>query len=171
MTSNKPPSHRAEWFRESNIARTRYSNSVCSSTVMHNIIASASTYIRSLSTAPLWLGSTQASTLTAPCAPTPIMQAASSTYPTIFNSTFRPDTAEAPCTVADNIFSRRSHCAHEAKKSEYARSTELYGRVMDEKAKEATHSNTAKMIARVNYPIIQVCRYYRSFPAGGMRRC
>ncbi|KAL9606878.1 MAG: hypothetical protein Q9204_009424, partial [Flavoplaca sp. TL-2023a] len=41
------------------------------------------------------------------------------------------------------------------KKSEYAQATELYKRVMDDKARKATHNNTAKMLSRVNYPIIQ----------------
>lgn len=58
--------------------------------------------------------------------------------------------------MADNVVSRKSHYAHEGKKSEYAQGTELYRRVMDDKAREATHRNTAKMMARVNYPIIQV---------------
>ena len=76
--------------------------------------------------------------------------------PNSFKNTFRPDTAEAPYAVADNIVSRKSHYAHEAKKSEYDQATELYRRVMDDKARQHTHSNTAKMLSRVRYPIIQV---------------
>ena len=76
--------------------------------------------------------------------------------PNSFKNTFRPDTAEAPYTVADNVVSRKSHYAHEAKKSEYEQATELYRRVMDDKARQHTHSNTAKMLSRVRYPIIQV---------------
>ena len=76
--------------------------------------------------------------------------------PNSFKNTFRPDTAEAPYTVADNVVSRKSHYAHEAKKSEYEQATELYRRVMDDKARQHLHSNTAKMLSRVNYPIIQV---------------
>ncbi|KAL8729454.1 MAG: hypothetical protein Q9166_004702 [cf. Caloplaca sp. 2 TL-2023] len=73
----------------------------------------------------------------------------------IFAHKFRPDAAEAPYTVADNVVSRKSHYAHEAKKSEYAQAAELYKRVMDDKARKATHSNTAKMLSKVNYPINQ----------------
>ena len=76
--------------------------------------------------------------------------------PNSFKNTFRPGTAEAPYTVADNVVSRKSHYAHEAKKSEYEQATELYRRVMDDKARQHLHSNTAKMLSRVNYPIIQV---------------
>ncbi|KAF6241338.1 hypothetical protein HO173_000048 [Letharia columbiana] len=75
--------------------------------------------------------------------------------PNSFKNAFRPDTAEAPYTVADNVVSRKSHYAHEGKKSEYAQATELYRRVMSDTAREHTHQNTAKMISRVNYPIIQ----------------
>lgn len=75
--------------------------------------------------------------------------------PNSFAHKFRPDAAEAPYTVADNVVSRKSHYAHEGKKSEYSQATELYKRVMDDKARKATHSNTAKMLSRVKYPIIQ----------------
>lgn len=76
--------------------------------------------------------------------------------PNSFKHAFRPDTAEAPYTVADNVVSRKSHYAHEGKKSEYAQATELYRRVMNDTAREHTHQNTAKMISHVKYPIIQV---------------
>ena len=46
--------------------------------------------------------------------------------PSCFKHTLRPDTAEAPCTVVDNVVGWKSHKAHEAKKSEYAQATELY---------------------------------------------
>ena len=69
---------------------------------------------------------------------------------------FRPDTAEAPYAVSDNIVSRKSHYAHEGKKSEYDQARELYKRVMDENARKHTHENTAKMLAHVKFPIIQV---------------
>ena len=76
--------------------------------------------------------------------------------PNSFKHAFRPDTAEAPYSVSDNVVSRKSHYAHEGKKSEYTQATELYKRVMSETAREHTHQNTAKMMAKVNYPIIQV---------------
>ncbi|KAL8792232.1 MAG: hypothetical protein Q9195_005188 [Heterodermia aff. obscurata] len=75
--------------------------------------------------------------------------------PNSFKNTFRPDVAEAPYSVSDNVVSRKSHYAHEGKKSEYAQATELYKRVMSDTAREHTHQNTAKMMAKVNYPIIQ----------------
>ena len=65
--------------------------------------------------------------------------------PNSFKNTFRPDTAEAPYTVADDVVSRKSHYADEAKKSEYAQATELYKLVMDDKARKATHSNKSKL--------------------------
>ena len=78
--------------------------------------------------------------------------------PNSFKNTFRPDVAEAPYSVSDNVVSRKSHYAHEGKKSEYAQATELYRRVMSDTAREHTHQNTAKMLAKVTYPIIQVSR-------------
>ncbi|KAF2771367.1 heme-dependent catalase [Teratosphaeria nubilosa] len=68
---------------------------------------------------------------------------------------FRPDVAEAPYKVSDNIVSRKSHYFHEGKLSEYDQPRELYRRVMSEQARKNLHSNTAKMLSRVNYPIIQ----------------
>lgn len=76
--------------------------------------------------------------------------------PNSFKMAFRPDTAEAPYAVSDNVVSRKSHYAHEGKKSEYAQATELYKRVMDDKARKHTHENTAKMLAHVKFPEIQV---------------
>jgi len=74
--------------------------------------------------------------------------------PNSFKHAFRPDTAEAPYTVSDNVVSRKSHYAHEGKKSEYTQATELYKRVMSKQARENLHQNTAKMMSHVNYPII-----------------
>ena len=68
---------------------------------------------------------------------------------------FRTDVAEAPYAVSDNIVSRKSHYAHEGKLSEYTQATELYRRVMDEKARAGLHHNTSIMLKRVNYPEIQ----------------
>lgn len=76
--------------------------------------------------------------------------------PNSFSNKFRPDTAEAPYAVSDNIVSRKSHYTHEGKQSEYAQATELYKRVMSEEAREHTHQNTAKMMRHVKEPIIQV---------------
>lgn len=78
--------------------------------------------------------------------------------PNSFSNKFRPDTAEAPYAVSDNIVSRKSHYAHEGKKSEYAQATELYKRVMSDEARDHTHRNTAKMMSHVKEPIIQVAR-------------
>lgn len=76
--------------------------------------------------------------------------------PNSFSNKFRPDTAEAPYAVSDNIVSRKSHYAHEGKQSEYAQATELYKRVMSDEARAHTHQNTAKMMRHVKEPIIQV---------------
>ncbi|KAK3621652.1 hypothetical protein LTR56_022691 [Elasticomyces elasticus] len=69
---------------------------------------------------------------------------------------FRPDTAEAPYKVSDNVVSRKSHYYHEGKLSEYDQPRELYKNVMTEQARKNLHHNTAKMLSRVNYKIIQV---------------
>jgi len=74
--------------------------------------------------------------------------------PNSFAHKFRPDVAEAPYKVSDNVVSRKSHYYHEGKLSEYDQPRELYQRVMDDKAREALHSNTAKMLSHVNYAII-----------------
>lgn len=79
--------------------------------------------------------------------------------PNSFSNKFRPDTAEAPYAVSDNIVSRKSHYAHEGKKSEYAQATELYKRVMSDEARDHTHQNTAKMLRFVKEPIIQVISF------------
>ncbi|KAK4956043.1 hypothetical protein LTR10_006983 [Elasticomyces elasticus] len=69
---------------------------------------------------------------------------------------FRPDTAEAPYKVSDNVVSRKSQYYHEGKLSEYDQPRELYKNVMTEQARKNLHHNTAKMLSRVNYKIIQV---------------
>jgi catalase len=78
--------------------------------------------------------------------------------PNSFSNKFRPDTAEAPYAVSDNIVSRKSHYAHEGKQTEYTQATELYKRLMSNEAREHTHQNTAKMLRHVKEPIIQVIR-------------
>jgi catalase len=75
--------------------------------------------------------------------------------PNSFKHKFRPDTAEAPYQVADNVVSRKSHYYHEGKMSEYTQASELYDRVMSVEAKEHLHSNTATLLGWVEYPEIQ----------------
>jgi len=74
--------------------------------------------------------------------------------PNSFVHKFRPDVAEAPYKVADNVVSRKSHYYHEGKISEYTQATELYKRVMTDDARKNLHYNTGKMLSHVNYPII-----------------
>lgn len=75
--------------------------------------------------------------------------------PNSFAHKFRPDVAEAPYKVSDNVVSRKSHYYHEGKVSEYDQPRELYKRVMTEEERKNTHHNTAKMLSHVNYPEIQ----------------
>jgi catalase len=74
--------------------------------------------------------------------------------PNSFQHKFRPDVAEAPYKVSDNVVSRKSHYWHEGKLSEYDQPRELYKRVMSDEKRANLHSNTAKMLSHVNYPII-----------------
>jgi catalase len=76
--------------------------------------------------------------------------------PNSFVSKFRPDTAETPYAVSDNIVSRKSHFYHECHDSEYDQARELYGRVMDEGARSNLHSNTAVLLKLVTFPEIQI---------------
>ncbi|KAK5091375.1 hypothetical protein LTR05_001558 [Lithohypha guttulata] len=75
--------------------------------------------------------------------------------PNSFKDKFRPDAAEAPYKVGDNIVSRKSHYYHEGKLSEYDQARELYQRVMDDTARQHLHENTAVMLAHVSELIIQ----------------
>ncbi|KAL4905442.1 hypothetical protein BDW74DRAFT_185008 [Aspergillus multicolor] len=75
--------------------------------------------------------------------------------PNSFVHKFRPETAEAPYQLSDNIVSRKSHFYHEGKASEYDQPRELYEKVMDEKARQHLHSNTARLLKLVEYPKIQ----------------
>ncbi|KAF2090734.1 catalase [Saccharata proteae CBS 121410] len=75
--------------------------------------------------------------------------------PNSFVHKFRPDVAEAPYAVSDNIVSRKSHYYHEGKTSDYDQARELWSRVMSQQARDNTISNTAKMLRFVTYPIIQ----------------
>ena len=80
--------------------------------------------------------------------------------PNSFAHKFRPDTAEAPYQVSDNVMSRKSHYWHEGKKSDYAQATELWSRVMTEEQRKNTIKNTGNMLKFVKYPIIQVSQYF-----------
>ncbi|KAI6782379.1 uncharacterized protein J7T54_001236 [Emericellopsis cladophorae] len=75
--------------------------------------------------------------------------------PNSFAHKFRPDAAEAPYAVNDNIVSRKSHYWHEGKKSDYAQATELWTKVMSEQEMKNTCYNTAKGLRRVQFPEIQ----------------
>lgn len=75
--------------------------------------------------------------------------------PNSFAHKFRPDTAEAPYTVADATVSRKSHFAHEGKPSEYDQARDLYTRVMTDVQRQHTHQNTANMLRYVKFPDIQ----------------
>ncbi|TVY36689.1 Vegetative catalase [Lachnellula occidentalis] len=76
--------------------------------------------------------------------------------PNSFKHKFRPDTAEAPYTVADNIVSRKSHYHHEGKLSDYDQARELYTRVMTPEQREHLHANTADLLRRVTAKVIKV---------------
>ncbi|VBB87229.1 CATP2 small subunit catalase encoded by the catP2 gene [Podospora comata] len=75
--------------------------------------------------------------------------------PNSFAHKFRPDAAEAPYAVSDNIMSRKSHYWHEGKKNDYAQATQLWARVMTPQQRENTIQNTAKYLGIVKYPEIQ----------------
>ncbi|RYP06719.1 hypothetical protein DL765_009387 [Monosporascus sp. GIB2] len=75
--------------------------------------------------------------------------------PNSFAHKFRPDVAEAPYAVNDNIVSRKSHYWHEGKKNEYDQARELWSRVMTPQERVNTCKNTAKYLSQVAYPEIQ----------------
>ncbi|RII19241.1 hypothetical protein CUC08_Gglean001905 [Alternaria sp. MG1] len=75
--------------------------------------------------------------------------------PNSFAHKFRPDVAEAPYQVSDNIMSRKSHYWHEAKKSEYDQAKELWTRVMSPEKRQHTITNTFNMLKFVKYADIQ----------------
>lgn len=76
--------------------------------------------------------------------------------PNSFVNKFRPDTAETPYQVSDSTVSRKSHFWHEGSLSEYEQSRALYEKVMNGKARENLHSNTACALKKVEYPVIQM---------------
>lgn len=81
--------------------------------------------------------------------------------PNSFVHKFRPDVAEAPYQVSDNIASRVSHYWHEGKKNDYDQAKDLWKKVMSEQEKKNTCYNTAKGLRRVKFPEIQVSNYGR----------
>ncbi|RAL03161.1 catalase [Aspergillus ibericus CBS 121593] len=76
--------------------------------------------------------------------------------PNSFVHKFRPDTAEAPYQVSDNIVGRKSHYYHEGKPSEYDQPRVLYRRVMDDKARRHLHDNTARLLKLVDNIDVQI---------------
>ena len=76
--------------------------------------------------------------------------------PNSFKHKFRPDTAEAPYLVSDNIVSRKSHYHHEGKLSDYDQARELYTRVMTDSQRENLHRNTANLLRFVTAKVIKV---------------
>jgi catalase len=76
--------------------------------------------------------------------------------PNSFSYKFRPDAAEAPFQVADNICSRKSHYWHEGKRNEYDQARELWSRVMSDKERTNTCYNTAMFLNLCTFPLIQV---------------
>jgi len=75
--------------------------------------------------------------------------------PNSFVNKFRPDCAEAPYQVSDNIVSRQGHSWSEGTMREYEQARELYKRVMSEKDRTDLHYNTAVLLKLVDYPVIQ----------------
>jgi len=75
--------------------------------------------------------------------------------PNSFAHKFRPDAAEAPYAVNDNVVSRKSHFWHEGKQNEYEQATALWTKVMNDEQRTNTCSNTAKYLSKVQYPQIQ----------------
>lgn len=81
--------------------------------------------------------------------------------PNSFAYKFRPDTAETPYAVSDNIVSRKSHFWHEGKKNEYDQARELWSRVMSEQQRQNTIKNTAFLLNRVGAMLIKVSPFHR----------
>jgi catalase len=76
--------------------------------------------------------------------------------PNSFKHKFRPDTAEAPYLVSDNIVSRKSHYYHEGKLSDYDQARDLYTRVMTDTQRHNLHVNTANLLRFVTSKVIKV---------------
>lgn len=76
--------------------------------------------------------------------------------PNSFVHKFRPDTAETPYQLSNNIVGRKSHFYHEGKESEYYQPRTLYWRVMNDDARRRLHSNTSRLLCLVEFSQIQV---------------
>jgi catalase len=92
--------------------------------------------------------------------------------PNSFAHKFRPDVAETPYQVSDNVVSRKSHYYHEGKKSDYDQAKELWSRVMTEQQRKNTIKNTGNMLKFVGYPEIQVwiIAFFSTNPAPANKR-
>lgn len=75
---------------------------------------------------------------------------------TLSKNKFRPDTAEAPYAVADNIVSRKSHYHHEGTLSDYDQARELHTRVMSDSQRHNLRYNTANLLRLVRFKVIKV---------------
>lgn len=75
--------------------------------------------------------------------------------PNSFAYKFRPDTAEAPYVVNDNIVSRKSHYWHEGKKNEYDQARQLFTSTMSEGERHNTMHNIGKYLNVCKYAEIQ----------------
>ncbi|OHW99039.1 catalase [Colletotrichum incanum] len=75
--------------------------------------------------------------------------------PNSFAHKFRPDVAETPYAVNDNIVSRKSHYWHEGKKNDYEQARQLWAKTMSDQQRKNTASNTAKYLKFVKHSEIQ----------------
>lgn len=62
-------------------------------------------------------------------------------YPNSYVDKYRPDAAETPLAVSDNVMSRQSHYWHEGKPNEYDQARELYVRAMRKDERARLHEN------------------------------
>jgi hypothetical protein len=76
--------------------------------------------------------------------------------PNSYAHKFRPDVAEAPYQVSDNVVSRKSHYWHEGKKNDYDQAKDLWSKVMTQKQRDNTIKNTGNMLKFVTCSEIQV---------------
>ncbi|KAF2198371.1 heme-dependent catalase [Delitschia confertaspora ATCC 74209] len=75
--------------------------------------------------------------------------------PNSFQNKFRPDAAEAPYMVADNIMSRKSHFWHEGKRNEYDQAKALWNKAMTAQERGNTIHNIAALLSKVRHSEIQ----------------
>jgi hypothetical protein len=76
--------------------------------------------------------------------------------PNSYAHKFRPDVAEAPYQVSDNVVSRKSHYWHEGKKNDYDQAKDLWSKVMTQTQRDNTIKNTGNMLKFVTCSEIQV---------------